>query len=135
MLTYYIMTKSNFDEVKLGGAKRKNGHKSTCSCHICENIKNKAKRGGYTEEMEKKAEYIRGGLKKKNGHRANCKCPICKNMRKKGGQPPDDIDVNSKEKEVVASDDEYDQLENIAGGSRKNKRLLKKSRKTKRRRS
>ena len=75
------MSKTNIDEVKLGGAKRKNGHKSTCSCHICENMKNKAKRGGYTEEMQKKEEYISGGLKKKNGHRKDCKCPICKNMR------------------------------------------------------
>ena len=74
------MNKEDIDQIRLGGAKRKNGHKSTCCCHICENIKNKAKRGGYTEEMEKKAEYANGGNKKKNGHRKNCKCPICKNM-------------------------------------------------------
>lgn len=81
------MDKSNIDEIKLGGAKKKNGHKSNCSCHICENMKNKAKRGGYSEEIEKEAEYISGGSKKKNGHRKNCQCPICKNMKnaKKGG--------------------------------------------------
>jgi hypothetical protein len=81
------MSKSNIDEIKLGGARKKNGHKSNCCCHICENMKNKAKRGGYSEEMEKKAEYISGGSKKKNGHRKDCQCPICKNMKnaKKGG--------------------------------------------------
>ena len=40
---------------QLGGAKRKNGHKANCSCHICENMKNKAKRGGYQEDVEKAA--------------------------------------------------------------------------------
>jgi hypothetical protein len=38
---------------KLGGAKRKNGHKSNCNCHICENMMKKAKRGGYEEDAEK----------------------------------------------------------------------------------
>jgi hypothetical protein len=82
------MSKTNIDEVKLGGARRKNGHKSNCSCHICENMKKKASRGGYTEEIEKKNEYINGGSNKKNGHRKDCKCPICKNMinAKKGGK-------------------------------------------------
>lgn len=56
---------TNIDDIKLGGAKKKNGHKATCTCHICENMKNKAKRGGYTEEMEKKSEYLKGGYKKK----------------------------------------------------------------------
>lgn len=81
------MSQTDIDEVKLGGARRKNGHKSNCTCHICENMKKKARRGGYTEEIEKKNEYISGGLKKKNGHRKDCKCPICKNMKnaKKGG--------------------------------------------------
>jgi hypothetical protein len=82
------MSQTNIDEVKLGGARRKNGHKSNCSCHICENMTKKARRGGYTEEIEKKNEYISGGSKKKNGHRKDCKCPICKNMKnaKKGGK-------------------------------------------------
>ena len=84
------MGETSVDQVKLGGAKRKNGHKLTCTCHICENMKNKAKRGGYSEELKKKEEYISGGSKKKNGHRKSCKCPICKNMNnskknRKGG--------------------------------------------------
>ena len=73
---------------KLVGGKRKNGHKSDCVCHICENMKNKAKRGGYEEDIEKEKEKMMGGSKKKNGHRKECKCPICKNMRnskKRGG--------------------------------------------------
>ena len=40
------MTGSNINEVKLIGGKRKNGHKMDCECHICQNMKNKAKRGG-----------------------------------------------------------------------------------------
>ena len=37
--------------VNVGGAKRKNGHKATCGCHICENIMNKAKRGDYKPKV------------------------------------------------------------------------------------
>ena len=99
------MSQTDIDEVKLGGARRKNGHKSNCTCHICENMKKKARRGGYTEEIEKKNEYISGGLKKKNGHRKDCKCPICKNMKnaKKGGndneeeEPMRQIDFEKRE--------------------------------------
>lgn len=81
---------SNIDNIKLGGARQKNGHKLNCKCHICENMRNKAKRGGYTDEMIKETERKKGGSKKKNGHRMDCKCPICKNMarskkNKKGG--------------------------------------------------
>ncbi len=116
------MGKTNLDEVKLGGAKRKNGHKSTCACHICENMKNKAKRGGYSEEMEKKAEYISGGSKKKNGHRKNCKCPICKNMNnskkhKKGGKRKtrkikggDDSDGYEEEKEKDSEEEKEEEM-------------------------
>lgn len=77
---------------QLGGAKRKNGHKSNCTCHICENMKNKAKRGGYEEDAEKEALKKMGGSKKKNGHKPNCACPICKNMKhaKKGGDDDED---------------------------------------------
>ena len=39
---------------KLGGAKRKNGHKSDCSCHICENMMKKAKRGPRESHQLKK---------------------------------------------------------------------------------
>jgi hypothetical protein len=77
---------------ELGGAKRKNGHKANCRCHICENMKNKAKRGGYKEDAEKAALKKMGGSKKKNGHKPNCGCPICKNMKhaKKGGYDDED---------------------------------------------
>lgn len=63
------------------GGKRKNGHKQSCVCHICENMKNKARRGGYAEELEKQKEKMMGGPKKKNGHRRDCSCPICTNMK------------------------------------------------------
>jgi len=71
----------DINQHKLVGGKRKNGHKFNCTCHICENMKNKAKRGGYEEEVEKEKEKMMGGSKKKNGHRMDCNCPICKNMR------------------------------------------------------
>ena len=75
---------------KLGGAKRKNGHKMNCTCHICENMMKKAKRGGYEEDAEKEMIKKMGGSGKKNGHKPDCGCPICKNMKnakksKKGG--------------------------------------------------
>ena len=72
------------NQIKVIGGKKKNGHKRNCSCHICENMANKARRGGYAEDLEKTQE---GGSKKKNGHRRLCKCPICKNMAnaKSGG--------------------------------------------------
>jgi hypothetical protein len=80
------MKPQNVTEIKIGGAKRKNGHKLDCICHICENIKNKAKRGGYEKDAEIEIEKREGGSKKKNGHRKNCNCPICINMKhaKKG---------------------------------------------------
>jgi hypothetical protein len=65
----------------IGGAKRKNGHKSECKCHICENIKNKAKRGGYEEDLKKQILKKMGGSHKKNGHKPDCECPICINMK------------------------------------------------------
>jgi hypothetical protein len=71
----------DINQYKLVGGKRKNGHKQNCMCHICENMKNKAKRGGYEEELEKEKEKMMGGSKKKNGHRMDCNCPICKNMK------------------------------------------------------
>jgi len=94
------MTTENYESssptAQLGGAKRKNGHKANCSCHICENMKNKAKRGGYKDDDEKEQIKLMGGSKKKNGHKPNCDCPICKNMKnaKKGGdeKPYDDTD-------------------------------------------
>jgi hypothetical protein len=77
------MKGSTITAAKLGGAKRKNGHKHHCSCHICENMRNKAKTGGYMKEAEKEAEKMKGGPKKPNGHSMDCGCPICKNMMNK----------------------------------------------------
>ena len=104
--------KSSAPTAQLGGAKRKNGHKANCSCHICENMKNKDKRGGYQEDAEKEKLKLMGGPKKKNGHKPDCGCPICKNMKnaKKGGYP--------KEK----TEGEYNEMDkndsNITGGKR-----------------
>jgi hypothetical protein len=98
----------NSDLEQAAGAKKKNGHKCTCDCHICENIKNKAKRGGYKEEKEKKMLQLKGGSKKKNGHKPNCMCPICKNMmnksrkNKKGGDKEYEIiNNNSSNNEII----------------------------------
>ena len=96
---------SDINNSKLVGGKRKNGHKSNCTCHICENMKNKAKRGGYEEEVEKEKENMMGGSKKKNGHRKACKCPICKNMKnskKRGGAK------SKRTKKIRGGDDEED---------------------------
>lgn len=84
--------KPSSPEAQLGGARRKNGHKTSCSCHICDNMKNKAKRGGYNDDVEKEMIKQMGGSNKKNGHKPNCSCPICKNMKhakKKGGADED----------------------------------------------
>ena len=108
--------KSSAPVAQLGGAKRKNGHKSNCSCHICENMKNKAKRGGYKEDEEKAQLKKMGGSKKKNGHKPDCKCPICKNMKnkknkthKRGGADDTDSD----------SDSDSDKEEIKTGGKKK----------------
>ena len=63
---------------QLGGRRRKksNGHKASCGCPICKNMRG-SKRGGGVEED---TEFKMGG-KKKNGHKANCECPICVNMK------------------------------------------------------
>jgi hypothetical protein len=67
-------------------------------------MKNKAKRGGYEEELEKEKEKMMGGSKKKNGHRMDCMCPICKNMRnskKRGGS-----NLNTKTKKTMEDSEE-----------------------------
>jgi len=119
------MIESNINEEKLMGGKRKNGHKMDCTCHICNNMKNKAKRGGYEEELEKEKENKLGGTKKKNGHRINCKCLICKNMsRAKRGGNKEKTEDNDKEKmENTHSDndkEDYDGVKDaIKGGIKK----------------
>jgi len=75
---------TNTDIVKLTGGKRKNGHKIDCNCHICENMKAKAKRNGYTEDIEREKER-KTGQQKVNGHKKDCGCPICKNMKNAKG--------------------------------------------------
>ena len=90
----------NLEQAGVGGAKRKNGHKMDCECHICENMNKKAKRGGYKEDIEKQMLQRMGGSKKKNGHKPDCGCPICKNMKnanKKGGDQDEDIEKRIKE--------------------------------------
>lgn len=128
---------SNINQSKLMGGKRKNGHKSTCTCHICENMRNKARRGGYEEEVEKQKENMMGGSKKKNGHRKACMCPICKNMknskkrggskssrrtrRRRGGDDEDDTDTSDEEEEMGEEevDDQENAIEDKQGGKRK----------------
>jgi hypothetical protein len=78
---------SDIDLTKLIGGKKKNGHKMNCTCHICENMKAKAKRNGYEEDLKKEKEKKMGGPQKKNGHKKDCNCPICINMKNmKGGK-------------------------------------------------
>jgi len=59
-----------------------NGHKSTCKCPICKNMKNKKK----TSKNNRMFGFNLGGTRKRrhtNCHKRTCKCPICKNMKKK----------------------------------------------------
>lgn len=131
-------TSSNSDSLssvataQLGGGKKKNGHKMSCGCPICINMKH-AKHGGSSCSThsghgvsQKDCSSKTGGKKSKkkgNGHKPSCGCPICKNMKKKrGGDPvnpaapfvdlekgPDDFkDLEmGVGNEVSASDNEY----------------------------
>ncbi len=87
---------------KEGGKKTRkgNGHKSTCKCPICKNMKMK-KGGAYDDSSDSDSSSssssssdsdttLGGGKKKRkgNGHKAACKCPICKNMKKGGVKSP-----------------------------------------------
>jgi hypothetical protein len=108
---------TNIDQMQVIGGKRKNGHKMDCTCHICENMKAKASRHGYEEDLEKEKERKMGGPQKKNGHKKDCGCPICKNMNKsKGGDKNDDTDDLSKEIIIEA---ENKIPEDRKGGSKK----------------
>jgi hypothetical protein len=127
---------STIPTAQLGGVRKKNGHKESCKCPICMNMKHDKKKGGYMDvDMEEEEEEIMtntqsaGKKRKGNGHKKNCGCPICKNMRKhnkKGGDIEDqtgdienqkdnvedveeDIDVEEKTP-VPAVDEEYDEL-------------------------
>jgi hypothetical protein len=122
----------DINESKLIGGKRKNGHKLECTCHICENMKNKARRGGYQEEVEKQQERMMGGSKKKNGHRKDCECPICKNMKnskKNGGSKSvrktkkfrggDDGEENIENEVIVESGPDNTSDNDTIGGKKK----------------
>jgi hypothetical protein len=100
------------DNKSLKTGKKKNGHKLLCDCHICENMKNKAKRGGYEEEAKKEAIQKAGGSGKKNGHKPDCNCPICKNMKncKNKGKGK-----KSKTKKVRGGDLKYSDIESEDG--------------------
>ena len=106
------------DDAGQGGKKKRkgNGHKSTCKCPICKNMK--MKKGGAADDdsdsdsdssdsssdsdggsssdsdggssSDSDSDTMGGGKKKRksNGHKANCKCPICKNMKKGGVKSP-----------------------------------------------
>jgi hypothetical protein len=71
----------SIDEDNVMKGKRKNGHKIDCKCHICENMRAKAARHGYEEDMKKEKEKKIGGSHKKNGHKKDCGCVICNNMK------------------------------------------------------
>lgn len=74
------MKEYDYDGVRT--ARKKNGHKHDCACHICDNMRNKAKRGGYSSDRREKIAR-RVGLAKPNGHRMSCSCLICRNMERK----------------------------------------------------
>jgi len=127
---------SDINNSKLMGGKIKNGHKMNCKCHICENMKSKARRNGYEEDVERALDKKSGTqkinghkkncncpicknmknakdgknksmkIKKSNGHKKNCNCPICKNMKKKGGSGDDDEEKTAD----IASDDDYEEM-------------------------
>jgi hypothetical protein len=113
------------EKPSLNVARRKNGHKMTCPCHICENMKKKEARDGYKEDARKLEEKKRGGSGKKNGHKPDCKCQICKNMikktrknRVKRGGDGEDERVNTttdQGTETFGNDKEVEELE-LEGG-------------------
>jgi hypothetical protein len=115
-------------------ALRKNGHKMDCSCHICDNIRNKEKSGGYRDEIIKENER-KIGIKKKNGHRMNCKCIICENMKNKKTQKKNSV-LGRKEDKLNGYKSNTNKKLN---GHKDNcncpicKNMLKKNRKTKKR--
>ena len=108
--------------LSMGGAKKKNGHKYDCKCHICKNILAKAKRGEYgkTKEVSKKI----------NGHKMDCKCCICKNMLSKNSKTSKNIKRKTrkgglKEDIVTIEDDEPVQKCNCHICTRKRNRTKK----------
>ena len=150
--TNYLMdSRESLDNSQMGGKRRRNGHKYSCKCPICINMKH-AKRGGDNDEFDKDLEnkdsddsgigsQIAGRKKKANGHKIKCACPICQNMRKKGGDEDKKEDNDMKSNEIDAMDYEYENIDEdisaISGGKRSRKsrksRRNKKTRKNRRR--
>jgi hypothetical protein len=121
------LDKSN--EKQMGGKKRRNGHKYSCKCPICVNMKH-AKRGGDNDDRnfneyeaddkndmnnmkndnindkEIVGSQIAGNKKKSNGHKKMCTCPICKNMKNKSVK-----NLNIDKEDGLGS--------NISGGKKK----------------
>jgi len=105
------------EKPSLNVARRKNGHKMTCPCHICENMKKKEARDGYKEDARKLEEKKRGGSGKKNGHKPDCKCQICKNMikktrknRVKRGGDGEDKETTGEGSVTLGDDDEAEKV-------------------------
>ena len=119
---------TGIDENKLAGGKRKNGHSSDCTCHICENMINKAKRNGYTKDAKKK-ELQKKGAVKKNGHSPDCGCPICKNMmakskkqykKQKGGDEQSEQEQTEQTEQTEQSEEpEQTEKQEQSGGKKK----------------
>jgi len=84
-----------------GGIRKKNGHKATCGCPICKNMKHA--RGGAGYDVTTPLTQTAGRKKKSNGHKVDCGCPICMNMKKsikkRGG------DEGEEENETSSSDE------------------------------
>jgi predicted Zn-ribbon and HTH transcriptional regulator len=107
------MHSNDIEQQRLGGARRKNGHKPSCACHICENMKYKAKRKGYSMEAELARQQKLGLTQKHNGHRQNCRCPICKNMSRKSKRRRQTGGNEEDTRMVLDSDDSYwDHIDN-----------------------
>ena len=93
----------DLDNTQMGGKRRRNGHKYSCKCPICINMKH-AKRGGDNDELDKELEedksnmgsQIAGQKKKSNGHKKKCGCPICQNMLKKKGGDDEESGIGSQ---------------------------------------
>ena len=115
-------TLNRIPTAQLGGKKKKNGHKPSCACPICKNMK-KSKQGGQDNNDKVETEQnifsimqnTGGSKKKKNGHKPSCACPICTNMKhsKHGGDYSDDEDDDSSEEE--------EEIKVSKGGSKKKK--------------
>lgn len=96
-----------------GGIRKKNGHKDTCGCPICKNMKHAKGAAGY--DVTNSVTQSHGRKKKSNGHKVNCGCPICmnmkKSMKKRGGDEGEEENEtsSSEEGEETSSSEEGDE--------------------------